>query len=353
MMKKDEVGIGRLYGATKEANSQFKRDKNQRAEASNTLEPTALGDNQLANELTTTLGGVSRPLTNADLFEFRRRVGLVRRRSTNHSIKHGITAQQVIAFAKPSPNIIGARQKQGKTDIDRANKQIKMAVLTTANKGLLKFVTNASGETKGVTRHHVNVRLMTYPEAVALPRESSKTRRLGKWLANQPLKFECDCGRHTYWFRYVASIGGWCEGREETGYPKVRNPQLMGVACKHVLRVMRELTTGNIVHDKIGRMVATQQPIRTKQKDADRQAKNQSKKPKLIDNNAARKAIKGLKKEVAKYVKSKDDERRASKGDYLAREESIRRIKRMVAERQILKECADKVIEQLEKEYVE
>ena len=60
-------------------------------------------------------------------------------------------------------------------------------------------------------------------------------------------KFDCSCDRHRYFLRYVATIGGFNAGRDETGFPKIRNPGLKGVACKHVLRVMAELESSNSV----------------------------------------------------------------------------------------------------------
>lgn len=44
-----------------------------------------------------------------------------------------------------------------------------------------------------------------------------------------------------FFFRYIATAGNFHAGRPEHGYPKIRNPQLIGVACKHVVRVMGEL----------------------------------------------------------------------------------------------------------------
>ncbi len=72
-------------------------------------------------------------------------------------------------------------------------------------------------------------------------------KQVANWLRKQKLAFDCDCGRHRYFLRYVATIGGFAAGRQEWGYPKIRNPGLKGVACKHVLRVMAELESSGLV----------------------------------------------------------------------------------------------------------
>ena len=61
------------------------------------------------------------------------------------------------------------------------------------------------------------------------------------------LKFECDCGRHDYWYRYIATIGKYNYGIDESRYPSTRNPNVTGVACKHALRVMKHVTSAHML----------------------------------------------------------------------------------------------------------
>lgn len=61
------------------------------------------------------------------------------------------------------------------------------------------------------------------------------------------ISFECPCGRHQYWYRFLATLGQYALAPKETGFPKIRNPQLMGCCCKHVLKVLDELTSNRIV----------------------------------------------------------------------------------------------------------
>lgn len=102
-------------------------------------------------------------------------------------------------------------------------------------------MTNAS---KGspVANHYVTVKFLNFSDLVTQPRKVGlKLSR--EQLAKGAVKFDCDCGRHTFWFRYLATIGKYAHGRQENGFPKIRNPHLQGVACKHVLRVMQFITS--------------------------------------------------------------------------------------------------------------
>jgi hypothetical protein len=120
-------------------------------------------------------------------------------------------------------------------DIDRANQQIHLAVPISRKSGLVHFLTNAGPDSK-VQNHHVEVEFANFGSVVFdIKKEAVNTVK--NRIANGKLKFECDCERHTFWFRYMATIGGYGLGRQEGGFPKVRNPHLSGVACKHVLRV--------------------------------------------------------------------------------------------------------------------
>lgn len=60
------------------------------------------------------------------------------------------------------------------------------------------------------------------------------------------ISFECPCGRHQYWYRYMASLGNYGLKPVEKGFPKIRNKTLGGCCCKHVLKVLHELTTTRV-----------------------------------------------------------------------------------------------------------
>lgn len=61
------------------------------------------------------------------------------------------------------------------------------------------------------------------------------------------ISFDCQCGRHQYWYRYLTHIGGFAvEPPAEQDFPKIRNPGLKGCCCKHVLKVLRVLKSNSV-----------------------------------------------------------------------------------------------------------
>lgn len=214
--------VAGLRSANKEARARYTGDAARRQRASNILQPHEIaGDYDAGRMLGTTLGSdFLRPITHGDLEAFRANVA-----TAGKAFKGGITAKDVINLSLP-------------IDRERSNQQIRTAVPVQSLGGRIHFITNAGPESE-VTRHHVHIELLSFMAAVSSP---TKPGEASKRVATGPLKFDCDCGRHTYWFRYIATIGNFNAGRAETGYPKIRNPQLVGVACKHVLRVMVALS---------------------------------------------------------------------------------------------------------------
>ena len=243
--------LNALSGAAANAKNAFKAETLHRSQAKNILTPEMVGGETMVHALMTTLGGVIRPITAEDLRQFRRNVGALKTKVTKNAMRGGIRPAQAIQFS-------------GDEDVTRANREIHTAVLAGGNKGVLRFVTN-SGPDSDRPNHHVHVQLGSWSAATSSPR---KPKELAKWVANEPIRYDCDCGRHTFWLRYIATIGGWNYGRDENGFPKIRNPRLKGVACKHVLRVMRELMKNTSVHAKIAKMIETGRPVVIKKQDA-------------------------------------------------------------------------------------
>lgn len=206
------------------------------------------GDWDTAKVLTTTLGGSLRPITSDDLATFRRNMQLARRNFKGYS---GITAQQVIDLAHAGPLTYKTQQPGGaRSDIDKARNEIRAAVPVSALGDTVRFRTS-SGRNSSRPHHLVIVRFMGLKDAaqqiVAAGPDPAAARRAASWLRKEKLAFDCDCERHRYFLRYVATIGGFNAGRDETGYPKIRNPNLRGVACKHVLRAMAEIQSSTMV----------------------------------------------------------------------------------------------------------
>lgn len=184
--------------------------------------------------LFTTIGGDFRPLTVDDLMAFKAAVHDVQRlhgqRKGNVPVpgaSGGILAKQVINLSSPE-------------DRQRASREIHTVIPLNNRGGVVHLQTNASAQSD-VARHHVMVHFLDYDAVLAdgnTPLEAAKRMLAGK------LRFDCDCGRHTFWYRFIASIGNFNYGRPEDGFPRIRNPNLRGIACKHVIRVMATIGAG-------------------------------------------------------------------------------------------------------------
>lgn len=263
----------KIKGSTQEARSRAEADRQQREAEGAASKSVILNARDVEGEydaervLTTTLNGVERVLTHDDLAAFRQNI-----RTVQKHFKSGLRARQVLDLSR-------------KIDLERANTQIHMAVPLAASAepagsgALVRFMTNAGPDSKD-QRHHVLVNFTAYAAAASGARGNAKDS--ANWLRRQPLKIECDCGRWRYWYRYVATIGQFNAGRDETGFPKIRNPDLHGVACKHLLRVMHVIESSPILLSFLERMIQTARDrdnnkvsIRSSQKTAEAQAKAQ------------------------------------------------------------------------------
>jgi len=219
--------LAKVRSAGTEARGRQKADVRRREAATTILHPNEVtGEYDAGRMLQTTIGGAGalRALTHEDLRTFSRNV-----KTAGRQFKGGITAKTVI-------------ERSDLRDRELSNQQIHTAVPVSHKGGRIHFITNAGPGSKDV-RHHVHVELLNYANGISSP---GKLDVIAKYLAAGPLKFDCDCGRHTFWYRFISTIGGFNAGRHEQGYPKIRNPNLRGIACKHVLRVMRQLTMPNV-----------------------------------------------------------------------------------------------------------
>lgn len=139
----------------------------------------------------------------------------------------GITPRQVINQSRP-------------IDIKRANEQIFLATTFKRKGNEIYWLTNAGPESKS-QNHKVVTALLDYPILMTGATNLPTRQQIKNLLENGKIKFDCDCGRHQYWYRYIATVGKFNFGSHENRYPSTRNPQLTGVACKHVLRVMHQM----------------------------------------------------------------------------------------------------------------
>ena len=193
--------------------------------ASNLLKPGEIAGGYNAGRLlATTLGGKLRAITSDDLKAFATSVKALGKKYTG-----GMTPKQVIDLSAP-------------VDRERANEQIRTAVPAAHKDGVIHFITNASKHSD-VTRHHVYVEFLNWSAAVASP---APAKDLAKELFEGRVRWRCDCGRFTYWYSYIATVGQFIYGDQQVNFPKIRNPKLVGVACKHGLRVMQQLSSPSV-----------------------------------------------------------------------------------------------------------
>jgi hypothetical protein len=223
-----------------EARARHAADLKQRKAAANILSPQDVGgDYATGRELQTVLGGQLRNITADDLRRFE-----ALSKSLGKKFIGGITARQIINLAHPE-----RRQ--------RANTEIHYAVPMEIKGSVIHFTTSAAPGSRA-SRHHVHVDFVGLSGMAAAPAKDGKLDALARKLAAGSIRIDCDCEDWRYVFRYIATVGNYNAGRDETGFPKIRNPQLDGVACKHVLRTVH-LLTQPIALKRIEQMIALAQ----------------------------------------------------------------------------------------------
>lgn len=226
------------YGADlKRRQAQELKERQAAADRLLTTDILARKDIDAARLLFTTMGGQLRPITLDDL-----RVFTASAKKLGKRFKGGITAQGVINASL-------------KEDRERSNAQIRTAVVVRAKGGKLEFITNAGPDSEEV-RYHVNVEFPAFNAAAATPR---KAALLARDMLDGPLKFECSCKRFRFFYRYIATVGGFVSGRREESFPKITNPSLSGIACKHALRVMHAVQKDANVRNQATKMIAAAQ----------------------------------------------------------------------------------------------
>lgn len=93
--------------------------------------------------------------------------------------------------------------------------------------------------------YRVQIRLESWGMLSAAP--SVHALKAAQDMVNGRLSIECPCGRHQFWYRYLATIGDYAIEPKETDFPKIRNPALHGCCCKHVLKVLQLLKTNRFI----------------------------------------------------------------------------------------------------------
>jgi len=267
-----------IIGSKKELKERREFDNNRRDSAEKILNPDQIqGKNwRTTKVLETTLGlekgAKLRKITKQDLLAFNRNI-----QALQGKVETGVTADEVIRLS---------------TDADkkRSRQQINMAVPARMKGGDVYFITNSGPESK-VARHNVHIVLSDYEMGLA----KGTPLQAAKEISRGNIKTDCDCEHHTFVFRYIATLMGANAGRAETGFPKIRNPDLEGIACKHVLRVVTELNSSIFIWKRIAVMIEAdraknadkerktrQKTVSLTQKEANELAAKQEKNPRTI-----------------------------------------------------------------------
>ncbi|MCX8980177.1 phage tail protein [Citrobacter portucalensis] len=151
----------------------------------------------------------------------------------------GITYHQLIAHCL-------------KIDVDRANNKVNdgSGISSAAFTGMKHNVmlVNVTASQASVHQHHrVRIRLEEWDDAMdQLNGEKGNPKKVVKNLCAGRVSVDCDCGRWQYWYRYIGTAGNFAlTPPKEYAYPKVRNPRLQGVACKHIIHALTRLQAGS------------------------------------------------------------------------------------------------------------
>ncbi|MDC5753603.1 hypothetical protein [Vibrio europaeus] len=211
-----------------------KNDAERRRNARNAIPRNfaKLSNKQLA-ELGRRNGGLGGAFTRDDLLDMKRQSDLVKKKFGAGS--PGIHIHEIIANSRS-------------IDIKRANNQVddgsgvKSAHIAQIKGDLFTWTVDASDK-NGADHHRVKIRLEQLDDALNEVTESRReTALLAKSVVKGRISFDCSCGRHQYWYRYKATAGNYCVAPpKEFSPPMQTNATLTGVACKHVLLVIKKI----------------------------------------------------------------------------------------------------------------
>jgi hypothetical protein len=144
----------------------------------------------------------------------------------------------------PIPKLLAASRQ---IDIDRANNRvsdgtgISRSNLFAIRGDTLHFRVTASESSKD-QYHQVRIRIEGWDQAITSLKPYAMTAK--EIATTGRVSFDCDCGRHQFWYRYIATIGGFALKPVELALPKIRNPKLDGACCKHTLKSLISLRSG-------------------------------------------------------------------------------------------------------------
>jgi len=126
-------------------------------------------------------------------------------------------------------------------DVMRANTQIRGGGLHQVTGAVLHFNIPSSGQTRGAPAFYgVRIRLdswnnhlTSYSDYKDAVRESVKGN----------VSIDCNCGQFQYKYRYVATAANVSLRPYEKDFPKIKNPNLHGMCCKHLIKALSLVRT--------------------------------------------------------------------------------------------------------------
>lgn len=220
-----EKDFVRVFSAIKQ--EQIKNRQN----AKNTLQPKRLSRKSVEDLVKVGRKADGTPFTESDLKRFAKMRDKYRSRRSGET---GILYAELVANARQ----IDIKRASGSSGDGLEIKSARFAQLEKGN--VVNYRVKASSKSVH-QEHRVRVRLESWDMEMEQA-DGSNYKLAVKRAARGHYSIDCSCGRHQYWYRYMATVGGYLLGRpKEMSFPKVRNPDLKGTACKHVLLVAKKL----------------------------------------------------------------------------------------------------------------
>ncbi|EKO3439448.1 hypothetical protein NTE19_003340 [Vibrio fluvialis] len=272
-----------------------------------------LTNKQLA-ELHKRNGGLGGAFTRDDLMKLHQQSERIKKKyGSDHA---GITILDVMANSRT-------------IDIKRANNTvsdgsgIKNGSLIQLSGNILTWSVDASDK-NGADHHRVRVRLEGLDDAMNQTySDSSQVRKAAMRVLKDNVSFDCGCGRHQYWYRYLATIGNYAVAPpKEFSPPAQTNKSMTGCACKHTLYTLNRMRAPAFAN-RLAALMSKQlgkKGFADDKKNAelltDKEVKAQRKgKQGKIDVEAINKQYQAHKKRLAAFIKKKRDLDKQNKDD--------------------------------------
>ncbi len=270
-----------------------KEQSNNRQNAKNTLQPQRLSRKSVEDLVRIGKRADGTAFTIDDLKRFAKMRDKYRKRRSGTK---GIYYYELIADARE----IDIKRASGASN---DGLQIYSSSFARFERGnILNYRVKASPTSKH-HEHRVKIRLEDWEEA--LEQSDGKSYDAAVRMATRGhMSIECTCGRHQFWYRYMATVGGYQLGRNrEMAFPKVRNPNLKGTACKHVIQVAKKLQS-TIEHKRLVRLME-KQAISVGFTDSGKGSTYTARKNEKINSRGAQVTERQLEQAKAEYAKYK------------------------------------------------